>query len=68
MINHFRYRAAIVCLLLTSAPVMETSFGELVAGEPASFERMAAYAEAEGLTRLSKVHREIYLSDFQLFQ
>ncbi len=31
--------------------------------EPASFERMESFAKDEGLTRLSKVHREIYLSD-----
>lgn len=33
--------------------------------EPASFERMEAYAEEKGLSRKSKVHREIYLSDFR---
>ncbi|GAB1621000.1 GyrI-like domain-containing protein [Agarivorans albus] len=31
--------------------------------EPQSFEKMEAFAVAEGLERLSKVHREIYLSD-----
>ena len=31
--------------------------------EPASFAKMEAFAEAEGLTRQSKMHREIYLSD-----
>ncbi len=31
--------------------------------EPESFRQMEAFAEAEGLTRLSKTHREIYLSD-----
>lgn len=31
--------------------------------EPASFEKMEAFAEKEGLVRLSKDHREIYLSD-----
>lgn len=31
--------------------------------EPASFARMEAYAEANGWKRLSKIHREIYLSD-----
>ncbi|WP_162064043.1 GyrI-like domain-containing protein [Vibrio taketomensis] len=31
--------------------------------EPASFSVMEAFAEANGLTRISKVHREIYLSD-----
>ncbi len=31
--------------------------------EPASFEKMERFAKDEGLTRLSKVHREIYLSD-----
>lgn len=31
--------------------------------EPASFERMEEFAKEEGLLRLSKVHREIYLSD-----
>ena len=31
--------------------------------EPISFEIMEKFAEENGLTRLSKVHREIYLSD-----
>lgn len=31
--------------------------------EPASFEKMEAFAKAQGLVRVSKVHREIYLSD-----
>ncbi|USD67537.1 GyrI-like domain-containing protein [Vibrio sp. SCSIO 43136] len=31
--------------------------------EPASFAKMEAFAAEQGLTRLSKVHREIYLSD-----
>lgn len=31
--------------------------------EPASFAEMEAWAEKEGLTRASKTHREIYLSD-----
>jgi len=31
--------------------------------EPASFEKMEDFAQDEGLIRLSKVHREIYLSD-----
>lgn len=31
--------------------------------EPASFAVMEAFAEQQGLARLSKVHREIYLSD-----
>jgi hypothetical protein len=31
--------------------------------EPASFARMEAFAETNGLKRLSKIHREIYLSD-----
>ncbi|WP_239254720.1 GyrI-like domain-containing protein [Listeria ilorinensis] len=31
--------------------------------EPASFEKMAAFAEQNGYTRLSKEHKEIYLSD-----
>lgn len=31
--------------------------------EPASFEKMETFAEKEGLARLSKDHREIYLSD-----
>ena len=31
--------------------------------EPASFEIMEEFAAAQGLTRLSKIHREIYLSD-----
>lgn len=33
--------------------------------EPASFERMEAFAKEQGLSRLSKVHREIYLTDFR---
>lgn len=33
--------------------------------EPASFEMMEAFAKSEGVTRKSKVHREIYLSDFR---
>ena len=33
--------------------------------EPISFEEMEVFAKAEGLTRLSKVHREIYLSDIR---
>ncbi|PCI98427.1 MAG: hypothetical protein COB14_07885 [Alphaproteobacteria bacterium] len=31
--------------------------------EPASFEKMELFANSEGLTRFSKVHREIYLPD-----
>lgn len=33
--------------------------------EPKTFETMEAFARSEGLTRESKVHREIYLSDFR---
>lgn len=33
--------------------------------EPASFERMEKYAQSLNLTRKSKIHREIYLSDFR---
>lgn len=33
--------------------------------EPASFRIMEAFAQEQGLERLSKVHREIYLSDFR---
>lgn len=33
--------------------------------EPASFQIMEEYAEANNLKRLSKMHREIYLSDFR---
>jgi hypothetical protein len=33
--------------------------------EPASFARMEAFAAAQQLSRLSKSHREIYLSDFR---
>ncbi|MDC7235261.1 MAG: GyrI-like domain-containing protein [Spirochaetales bacterium] len=33
--------------------------------EPASFARMEAYAEEQNLQRLSRTHREIYLSDFR---
>lgn len=35
------------------------------ADEPETFKAMEAFTEAEGLTRESKVHREIYLSDFR---
>jgi len=31
--------------------------------EPASFEIMEGFAKSEGVVRLSKIHREIYLSD-----
>lgn len=31
--------------------------------EPASFQKMEDFAKEEGLIRVSKVHREIYLSD-----
>jgi hypothetical protein len=33
--------------------------------EPASFATMEAFCETQGLSRKSKVHREIYLSDFR---
>lgn len=33
--------------------------------EPASFAKMEAFATKENLKRVSKVHREIYLSDFR---
>jgi len=33
--------------------------------EPMSFARMDAYLNAEGLTRKSKIHKEIYISDFR---
>jgi len=33
--------------------------------EPESFEEMEIFAKNEGYTRLSKIHREIYLSDFR---
>lgn len=33
--------------------------------EPASFEQMEQFAAAQGLKRLSKRHREIYISDFR---
>ena len=33
--------------------------------EPASFQKMEEFAEENGLVRLSKTHREIYLSDFR---
>ena len=33
--------------------------------EPASFAAMEEFATSQGLERLSKVHREIYLSDFR---
>ncbi|MGH1471110.1 MAG: GyrI-like domain-containing protein [Cellvibrionaceae bacterium] len=35
------------------------------ADEPASFSEMEAFAKQKGLTRLSKIHREIYLSDLR---
>ncbi len=33
--------------------------------EPASFKKMEAFAKEEGQERLTKTHREIYLSDFR---
>lgn len=33
--------------------------------EPASFAKMERFAEGQGLRRRSKIHREIYLSDFR---
>ncbi len=33
--------------------------------EPASFQRMEEFAQQNGLTRFTKSHREIYLSDFR---
>jgi hypothetical protein len=33
--------------------------------EPANFKKMEAYAKSKKLKRLSKAHREIYLSDFR---
>ena len=33
--------------------------------EPESFEKMEAFAKSQGLIRKSKIHREIYLSDFR---
>jgi hypothetical protein len=33
--------------------------------EPLSFNRIESFCEQNGLTRLSKIHREIYLSDFR---
>jgi hypothetical protein len=33
--------------------------------EPASFQIMEEFANSQGLIRKSKVHREIYLSDFR---
>lgn len=33
--------------------------------EPASFKRMEAFAESNNVKRKSKIHREIYLSDFR---
>ncbi|WP_204346336.1 GyrI-like domain-containing protein [Psychroserpens algicola] len=33
--------------------------------EPASFQIMEAFAEVHKLSRLSKIHREIYISDFR---
>lgn len=33
--------------------------------EPESFMKMEAYAESQGLFRKSKIHKEIYLSDFR---
>ena len=33
--------------------------------EPASFKQMEAFAETQNLRRLSKIHREIYISDFR---
>jgi len=33
--------------------------------EPASFEQMEQFAKSEGFIRKSKIHREIYISDFR---
>ena len=33
--------------------------------EPLSFAKMDAYLTAQGLVRKSKIHKEIYLSDFR---
>jgi len=33
--------------------------------EPATFEQMEQFTESEGLVRKSKLHREIYISDFR---
>ncbi len=33
--------------------------------EPASFKLMEEFAETQGVERISKIHREIYLSDFR---
>lgn len=33
--------------------------------EPASFDKMEAFAESQNLIRKSKMHREIYISDFR---
>lgn len=48
---------------LTEGPCVQMLHLGSFDDEPASFERMEAFAESQGLRRLSKVHREIYLSD-----
>ena len=34
--------------------------------EPASFEKMEEFADSQNLIRGTKIHREIYLSDFRI--
>ncbi len=50
-----RQTDGLVCQMLHMGPFDD---------EPATFARMEAWAEEEGYRRQSKIHREIYLSDF----
>jgi hypothetical protein len=60
-------------LLLDKINLEETTEGECVQmlhigsydDEPVSFQDMESFAEEKNLKRLSKKHREIYLSDFR---
>lgn len=48
---------------ITEGPCVQMLHTGSYDSEPASFAAMEAFAEAEGLVRSSKLHREIYLSD-----
>ena len=48
---------------LTEGPCIQMLHNGSYDHEPASFAQMEAFCQAQGLTRKSKVHREIYLTD-----
>lgn len=50
---------------ITDGPCIQMLHVGLYDNEPATFEQMEAFAERQGVERKSKVHREIYLSDFR---